>query len=89
MPGLSAVSCPTSSLAAGASETCTANYTTTFADVAAGSISNTGTAVGYPVGSLGEVTAEASLTIPGDASSSDLPPAPPSPVSRADVKVTG
>jgi hypothetical protein len=37
--GLSAISCPSSTLAAGVSETCTATYTTTQDDVDAGSIS--------------------------------------------------
>ena len=36
------------SLAAGASETCTATYTTTQADVDSGRITNTGTATGTP-----------------------------------------
>jgi uncharacterized repeat protein (TIGR01451 family) len=89
MPGLSAISCPSSTLAAGASEICTASYTTTVADVSAGSISNTGTAVGFPVGSLSEVTAQSSLTIPDAASSADLPTAGPTPVEHVDVKVTG
>ncbi|MCW2952198.1 MAG: conserved repeat domain protein [Conexibacter sp.] len=48
MPGLSAISCPQSRLAPAASETCTARYTTTAADVNAGSIRNTGTATGTP-----------------------------------------
>ena len=40
---LSRVTCPTSTLAPGASETCTATYTTSQADVARGSITNIGT----------------------------------------------
>ena len=48
MAGLSAISCPSTTLAPRASETCTATYTTTQADVDAGSITNTGTATGTP-----------------------------------------
>ena len=48
LPGLSAVTCPQATLAAGDSETCTASYTVTTADVAAGSIINTATAQGFP-----------------------------------------
>ena len=48
MSGLSAVTCPSATLAPGASETCTATYTTTQADVDRGSVANTGTAAGTP-----------------------------------------
>jgi uncharacterized repeat protein (TIGR01451 family) len=61
--GLSAISCPTTTLAPGASETCTATYTTTQADVNAGSITNTGTATGTPP--LGPaITSDSTLTVP-------------------------
>ena len=46
--GLSAITCPTTSLAPAATETCTATYTTTQADVDTGTIINTGTATGTP-----------------------------------------
>ena len=62
MTNLSAISCPDTSLVVGASETCTATYTTTQADVNTGSISNTGTATGTPP-SGPTVTATSSLTI--------------------------
>src|SRR6202021_859095 len=51
LPGLSAITCPDASLAPGASETCTATYVTTQADVQAGSVVNTATAQGDPPGS--------------------------------------
>ena len=62
MPGLSAVTCDTTTLAPLASETCTATYTTTQADVDAGSITNTGTASGTPA-SGPEVTDSSSVTV--------------------------
>jgi len=63
MSGLSVVSCPDSSLLPGASETCTATYTTTQADVDTGSLNNTGTATGTPPTGP-NVTATSSVTIP-------------------------
>jgi uncharacterized repeat protein (TIGR01451 family) len=62
MVGLSAVACPDATLAAGASELCSASYTTTATDVTNGSIHNTGTATGTPP-SGPPVTATSSLTI--------------------------
>ncbi len=62
MPGLSSISCPGTSLAAGASETCTATYTVKAADITAGTVSNTGTAKGTVNG--GQVSASSSLTVP-------------------------
>jgi len=66
MAGLSAITCPGGnpipSLAPGHSVTCTATYTTTQADVDAGSISNTGTATAQ--GAAGPITATSSVTIP-------------------------
>ena len=64
MAGLSAVTCsPAAPWLPGASETCTATYTTTQADVDRGNITNTGTAPGTPpTGS--PVTASSSLNIP-------------------------
>ena len=63
MAGLSAISCPTSTLIPLAVETCTATYTTTQADVDRGSITNTGTASGTPP-SGPVVTSPSSVTIP-------------------------
>ena len=45
---LGAITCPESSLAPQASETCTADYTVTQADVDAGTITNTATVSGLP-----------------------------------------
>src|SRR5262249_1471926 len=63
------VSCPVSSLAAGASVNCSGTYTTTAADVTAGSVTNTATATGTPTGgTLSPATAQATITF-------QLPPA--------------
>ena len=63
MPGLSAISCPATSLAAGAQETCTATHTTTQADVNAGQIVNTGTATGTPPNGNPNVSDQDSTTV--------------------------
>ena len=71
LPGLSAISCPQSSLAAGASETCTANYTTTQGDVDAGSVMNSATAQGDPPGSTTPVVSGPSTaTVPAEQAAS-------------------
>ncbi len=51
LPGLSAITCPQSTLAAGASEVCTATYVTTQANVNSGKVINIATAHGLPPGS--------------------------------------
>ena len=48
LAGVTGLTCPATSLGAGASETCTGKYTTTAADVGAQSISNRATAHGTP-----------------------------------------
>ena len=63
MPGLSPVTCPISTLAPGAFETCAATYTTTQADVDRGSITNIGTATGTPP-SGPPVTAQSTVILP-------------------------
>ena len=63
LPGLSAITCPHTTLAAGASETCTATYTTTTADLDAGSVTNTATASGHPPTGRPVVSAPSSATI--------------------------
>jgi len=69
MAGLSALSCPDTSLAPTASETCTATYTTTQTDVDNGSICNTGTATGTPPQGQ-DVTDQSSLCVPAEQSPS-------------------
>ncbi len=60
---VTSVSCPSSSLAAGTSINCSGTYTTTAADVTAGSVTNTATATGTPTGgTLSPATAQATIT---------------------------
>ncbi len=63
LPGLSAISCPDRTLAAGASQTCTATYVTTAADVDAGSVTNHATAHGDPPTGPPVVSAPSEATI--------------------------
>jgi hypothetical protein len=57
---LGAIVCPTTTLAPLAQTTCTAGYTLTQADVDAGSVTNTATAVGNPPGSTAVVSSASS-----------------------------
>ncbi|MFE7198068.1 DUF7507 domain-containing protein [Microbacterium oxydans] len=60
--------CPTTTLAAGASTTCTASYTLTQADIDRGSLSNTATATGTPPGILTPpVSPPSTVTVPAAA----------------------
>jgi uncharacterized repeat protein (TIGR01451 family) len=63
LPGLSVLTCGGSSLAPGAALVCTATYTVTAVDVAAGHITNTATVSGTGPDAV-VVTATASLVIP-------------------------
>ena len=64
LPGLIGVNCPSTTLAVGAVETCTATYTTTQADMDRGSVPNTGTATGTVVATGEVVRAASTVTVP-------------------------
>ncbi len=82
MSGLSTITCPKAELTAGTSMTCTATYTTTQANLNAGSITNIGTVSGSPP-SGSAVTATSTVTIPAVQSPPSRSPSPPaSPASR-------
>jgi uncharacterized repeat protein (TIGR01451 family) len=78
LPGLSAIICPSTTLAPGASETCTATYVTTAADVRAGQVTNTATAQGDPPGSTTPVISQPS-TVTVKYVHRPHPPVPPTP----------
>jgi uncharacterized repeat protein (TIGR01451 family) len=78
LPGLSAITCPSTTLAPGASETCTATYVTTAADVRAGRVTNTATAQGDPPGSTTPVISQPS-TVTVKYVHHPRPPVPPTP----------
>jgi uncharacterized repeat protein (TIGR01451 family) len=83
MPGLSAVTCPTTTLAPSTSMTCTATYTTTEADVVRGSIMNVATAFAMQPDGDPMVGVEALAVV------QVAPVAPPSPITPVPVPVTG
>jgi uncharacterized repeat protein (TIGR01451 family) len=83
MPGLSAVTCPRTTLNPTESMTCTATYTTTEADVARGSIKNVASATGLDPAGGPTTSGESAVTILA------APVAPPSPITPVTVPVTG
>ncbi len=60
---LSAISCPVTTLAAGANTTCTATYTVSAADIANGTITDSATASGTPPGGTAVTSAPSSATV--------------------------
>ncbi|GGZ45133.1 hypothetical protein GCM10010387_44520 [Streptomyces inusitatus] len=71
-PGSPAVSCPSAPLPPGSSVNCTATYTTTAADVTAGSVTDTAQATGTaPDGELARATSN-TVTVPFVAPEADL-----------------
>ena len=90
MQGLSAVNCPTTSLAPTASVICTATYTTTAADLQRGSIVNAAFAAGSAPAGVVVVTRASTVIIPDDAATPVASPAAPeSPVTPETIPVTG
>jgi uncharacterized repeat protein (TIGR01451 family) len=91
MTGLSAVSCPATTLAPGVSTTCTATYTVTAADIANGKLSNTATATAADPSGAAVRSSAAIVTIAAipNTPPPTPPPAPPSPVTPSDLPVTG
>ena len=89
MTGLSAVTCPTTSLAPTASVTCTATYTTTAADLQRGSIVNAAFAAASPAAGVVVVTRASTVIIPVEAAAAAPPAAPESPVTPETIPVTG
>ena len=71
LPGLSPITCPLTTLAPGASTTCTATYTATQADIDAGQIVNTATATGTPPAGLTAPTATDTETVTAHADGDD------------------
>ncbi len=63
--GPGGVQCPASTLAPGAGETCTRSYTTTQANVDAGSITSSATATGAPPTGAAVSSPPSSLNVPG------------------------
>jgi uncharacterized repeat protein (TIGR01451 family) len=91
LAGLSPITCPATSLAVGASMTCTATYTTTSADVSRGNVMNTATATGTDPSGVPAGPSTSTATIPAvtTPAAPAAPAAPVSPITPTQVRVTG
>jgi uncharacterized repeat protein (TIGR01451 family) len=74
-PGLSPISCPTTTLLPGATMLCTATYSVTQADVNAGVVQNTATVTGMPPNGAAPPTATSTTSYPPVAPVPVMPPA--------------
>jgi hypothetical protein len=66
------ITCPASSLAPGVSESCSATYTTTQADVDAGSVTNVATATGTDPSGTAVTSIQSTVSVPADSATSSL-----------------
>jgi uncharacterized repeat protein (TIGR01451 family) len=90
LAGLSPISCPASTLALGASMTCTATYTTTSADVSHGTVMNTATATATDPNGATAGPSTSTVTIPAVTTPApSAPAAPVTPITPTQVQVTG
>jgi uncharacterized repeat protein (TIGR01451 family) len=91
LAGLSPITCPATSLAVGASMTCTAKYTTTSADVSRGTVLNTATATGKDPDGVTAGPSTSTVTIPAVIAPPPkmVPVAVASPITPTQVPVTG